>query len=171
MQVHPQPSKKKKKSPSSLVQGLPLRVSKRCAKQSRKRQKGFSFLEIMIVIVIMASIAALVGPMLFSKLDDAKIDQAKIQMKSFRQALDLYQLDNSSFPTSDQGLEALLNKPTRGQIPLNWKGPYLRAKTLPLDPWNRPYLYRSNGSNQSIQSLGADGKAGGEGRDADILLE
>jgi len=145
--------------------------SKSYARMGKRRQKGFSFIEIMIVIVIMAGIAALVGPMLFSRLDEAKIDQARIQMKGFSQALDIYQLDNYSFPTSDQGLESLMERPSVGQAPKNWKGPYLRGKKLPLDPWSNPYLYQSNGQNYEILSLGADGREGGEERDADIYLE
>lgn len=131
-------------------------------------QPGVSFLEIMIVVIIMAAIAAVVGPMLFGKLDQAKVDQAHIQIKSLSSALDLYHLDNSGYPSTEQGLESLLKKPEVGVIPKNWKGPYLRAKTLPLDPWQNDYIYRSEGSTFEIISLGADSAEGGEGINTDI---
>jgi len=132
---------------------------------------GFSFIEIMIVIVIMAGMIAIVGPMLFSRLDEAKVDQARIQIKSLIAALDLYHLDNSAYPTTDQGLEALLTKPAVGKIPANWRGPYLRSKTIPRDPWENDYVYQSEGKNIVLKSLGADGETGGEGINADISLD
>lgn len=137
-------------------------------KLSYRFQQGMSFLEIMIVVLIMAALAAVVGPMLFGKLDQAKVDQAKIQIKSLSSALDLYHLDNSSYPTTEQGLEALLQVPTVGVLPKKWKGPYLRAKTLPVDPWQNNYVYRSDGGNFEIISYGSDGSEGGEGINADI---
>lgn len=136
-----------------------------------KSDGGFSFIEIMIVIVIMAGMIAIVGPMLFSRLDEAKVDQAKIQIKSLIAALDLYHLDNSAYPTTDQGLESLLTKPEVGKVPANWRGPYLRSKSIPKDPWENNYVYQSDGKNIVLKSLGADGEEGGEGIDADISLE
>jgi len=133
--------------------------------------RGFSFIEIMIVIVIMAGIIAIVGPTLFSKLDEAKIDQAKIQMKSLTAALDLYHLDNSVYPSTEQGLEALMNKPEIGIVPPNWKGPYLRGSQVPKDPWGFDYSYQSEGKSLVIKSLGADGEEGGEDINADIVLD
>ncbi|OGG97014.1 MAG: type II secretion system protein GspG [Candidatus Lambdaproteobacteria bacterium RIFOXYD2_FULL_50_16] len=135
---------------------------------AHQRQRGFSFIEIMIVIVLMAGIAAFVGPALFSKLDDAKVDQAKIQMKSLAGSLELYRLDNSRYPDSEQGLAALMAKPSLGRIPESWRGPYLNAKSLPKDPWERDYVYNSDGSNFDLMSLGADGEPGGQDRDQDI---
>lgn len=132
---------------------------------------GFSFIEIMIVIVIMAGIVAIVGPTLFSRLDQAKIDQAKIQMKSLVSALDLYHLDNSTYPTTEQGLEALVSKPELGVVPQNWRGPYLRSSKVPKDPWNNDYFYQSDGDQIIIKSLGADGEEGGEGINSDIQLD
>ncbi len=137
----------------------------------REDQGGFSFIEIMIVIVIMAGIVAIVGPALFSRLDEAKVDQARIQMKSLVSALDLYHLDNSTYPTSEQGLNALIEKPELGVIPANWRGPYLRSSAVPKDPWNYDYDYQSDGSVIVIKSLGADGEEGGEGINADIGLD
>lgn len=139
--------------------------------QNQEIHQGFSFIEIMIVIVIMAGIVAIVGPALFSRLDEAKIDQAKIQMKSLVSALDLYHLDNSTYPSTEQGLEALLNKPEVGVIPENWRGPYLRSSIVPKDPWNHDYSFQSDGSIIVIKSLGADGEEGGEGMNADIVLD
>lgn len=138
--------------------------------QQQSAHKGFSFLEIMIIIVIMAGIAAIVGPSLFQKLDEAKIDQARIQMKSISAALDLYHLDNSTFPTTEQGLEAMMSKPEIGRIPNNWRGPYLKGSSVPKDPWSRDYVYISNGTSIELTSLGADGEEGGEGSSADIPL-
>ncbi len=133
------------------------------------KQEGFSMIEIMIVIVIMAGIAAIIGPTLFSRLDQAKIDQAKIQMKSLVSAMDFYHLDNAEFPSSDQGLDALMNKPSVGEIPSNWRGPYLRSSAVPKDPWNHDYFYQSDGNTVVIKSLGADGQEGGEGINSDIV--
>jgi len=137
----------------------------------RKNQGGFSFIEIMIVIVIMAGIVAIVGPALFSRLDEAKVDQAKIQMKSLVSALDLYHLDNSTYPSTEQGLNALLEKPELGVIPANWRGPYLRSSKIPKDPWNYDYDYQFDGGAIDLRCLGADGEEGGEGINADIGLE
>lgn len=140
-------------------------------KKEEGRAQGFSFIEILIVIVIMAGIVAIVGPTLFNRLDDAKIDQARIQMKGFMSALDLYHLDNHSFPTTEQGLQSLLLKPEVGAIPENWRGPYIRSKSIPKDPWNRDYFFQSDGATIVLKSLGADGQEGGDGNDADILLD
>ena len=138
---------------------------------TKKPNQGFSFIEIMIVIVIMAGIIAIVGPTLFSKLDEAKIDQAKIQMKSLSAALDLYHLDNSVFPSTDQGIEALISKPEIGIVPPHWKGPYLRGAKIPKDPWGFDYAYLSDGKSITIKSLGADGEEGGEDSNAVIIFE
>ena len=139
--------------------------------KEKKGIPGFSFLEVMIVIVIMAAIAAIVGPSLFGKLDEAKIKQAKIQMKSLNSALDLYNLDNSAFPTTEQGLEALIKKPEVGFIPTNWRGPYINGKSIPKDPWSRGYSYQSDGSSINLLSFGADGVGGGSDMNADIVHE
>ena len=135
------------------------------------QQPGFSFIEILIVIVIMAGIAALVGPALFSKLDEAKVDQARIQMKNLSGALELYRLDNSSYPSTEQGLNAMIQQPNVGRIPQNWRGPYLNAKSVPKDPWGGDYAYRSNGGSFELKCLGANLAPGGDGLDQDILHE
>jgi len=136
-----------------------------------RKQPGFSFIEILIVIVIMAGIAALVGPALFSKLDEAKVDQAKIQMKNLAGALELYRLDNSGYPSTEQSLQSLIKRPNVGRIPQNWRGPYLNSKAVPKDPWGGDYAYRSGGSSFELKCLGADLAPGGEELDADIVHE
>ncbi|MBT3225301.1 MAG: type II secretion system major pseudopilin GspG [Deltaproteobacteria bacterium] len=146
-----------------------------CARETdavcKTEQDGFSFIEIMIVIVIMAGMIAIVGPMLFGKLDEAKVDQARIQMKSLVGALDLYHLDNSAYPSTEQGMDALLKQPVVGSIPKNWRGPYLRSTKIPKDPWENDYVYQSEGKSIALKSLGADGVEGGDGINADIPLE
>ena len=136
-----------------------------------KTQEGVSFLEILIVIVIMAGIAAIVGPALFGRLDDAKIDTTKIQMKSFSAALDHYHLDNSVFPSTEQGLEGLIERPVVGKIPNNWNGPYLKSSKVPKDPWKNDYFYQSLGDSFTMGSYGSDGEEGGEGSKADLIFE
>ncbi|MBL0691684.1 MAG: type II secretion system major pseudopilin GspG [SAR324 cluster bacterium] len=133
------------------------------------RQAGVSFIEIMIVIVIMAAIAALAGPALFNQFSGAKVNQAKIQMQSFLSTLDLYRIDNNTFPTSEHGLKALVEKPTLGKIPERWNGPYISGNKIPLDPWSNAYIYAANGQSYDIRSLGADSKEGGTGNDKDIV--
>lgn len=141
------------------------------ASEKGVKKNGFSFIEILIVIAIMAGMIAIIGPMLFGKLDEAKIDQARIQMKSFQGALDLYRLDNSSYPTTEQGLIALIEKPQIGKVPSNWRGPYLASSKLPLDPWGFDYYFESDGASINIKSFGADGVEGGEGVNADVVFE
>ncbi len=134
-------------------------------------QKGMSFIEIMIVVVIMAGLVAIVGPAMFGKLDDANIKQSGIQMKGIQSALELYHLDNHTYPSTEQGLEALLSKPEVGVIPENWRGPYLKGSEIPKDPWKHDYVYQSDGGSIEMKSLGADGKEDGEGINADIVLD
>ncbi|HPP66368.1 MAG TPA: type II secretion system major pseudopilin GspG, partial [bacterium] len=106
------------------------------------------------------------------RVDDAKITAAKVQIKSFEQALQLFYLDNSFYPSTEQGLEALVSKPTTGRIPEKWReGGYLEKMVIPLDPWGHSYIYLSpgrNGEDFEIISYGKDGQEGGEGYDADI---
>ena len=132
---------------------------------------GFTLIEIMVVIVILALLAALVGPKLMGRTDDAKIADARVQIKNIETALKLYKLDNGSYPSTEQGLAALVTKPTAGLIPKNYKeGGYLESKKVPSDPWGNDYLYVSPGEHgdYDLFSYAADGAKGGEGKNADI---
>ncbi len=134
-----------------------------------KRLGGFSFIEVMVVIIILGLLSSIVGVYLFDSAEQAKADATKTQIKGLETALDLYRLHNSRYPSSAQGLKALLEKPEVGIIPKNWNGPYLRGNNLPGDGWGSPYRYLSvNGKNYEIISLGADGTDGGTDLDADI---
>jgi general secretion pathway protein G len=133
--------------------------------------KGFSLLEIMIVMAILALLAALVGPLVMAQFDKAKVDDAKVQMRNLEAALKFYNLHNSSYPSTEQGLQALVEKPTVGVIPKNYQAAgYLDSKKVPKDPWNNDYVYLSPGEHgdYDLYSFGADGARGGEGKDADI---
>ena len=131
------------------------------------RQTGFTLIELMVVLVIIGVLAALIVPNVLDRADDARATAAKTDVNNLMQALKLYKLDNQRYPTSEQGLQALVSKPTVGPPPTNWK-PYLEK--LPNDPWGRPYQYLNPGvkSEIDVMSFGADGKSGGEGKDADI---
>ena len=143
--------------------------AKDTVEKRRKRLGGFSFIEVLVVIIIIAILSGFVGVSLFDSLDRSKVDATKAQIKMYETALDLYRLHNSSYPSADQGLKALLEKPEVGIIPKNWNGPYLRGNDLPEDGWGSPYRYlRVNGKNYEIISLGADGTDGGTDLDADI---
>jgi general secretion pathway protein G len=132
---------------------------------------GFTLIEIMVVIVILAMLAALVGPKLMGRTDDAKVTDAHVQIKNIETALKFYKLDNGSYPSTEQGLGALVAKPTVGLIPKNYKdGGYLESKKVPKDPWGNDYLYVSPGEHgdYDLFSYGADGAKGGDGKNADI---
>ena len=134
-------------------------------------RRGFTLIEIMVVIVILALLAALVGPKIMGRTDDAKIQTTKTQIRSLESALKLYKLDNGVYPTTEQGLNSLVIKPTVGVIPKNYKdGGYLESKNVPKDGWGNDYLYVSPGEHgdYDIYSYGADGVKGGEGKNADI---
>lgn len=133
------------------------------------RQDGFTLLEIMVVIVIIGILAALVVPNIIGRPDEARQIAARQDVASLMQALKLYRLDNLRYPATEQGLQALVTKPTTGLIPPNWKpGGYVER--LPKDPWGNPYQYLNPGVQGEIDvfSYGADGAPGGEGIDADI---
>ncbi len=138
---------------------------------SHAARSGFTLLELIVVIAIIATLAAVVAPQVFRNVGDAKTNAARVQIESFTLALEQYRIDNSTYPTSEQGLIALRTMPGIGELPRNWRGPYLR-RTVPNDPWGRPYLYQSPGVVNldafDLLSLGRDGKAGGNGEDADI---
>ena len=143
--------------------------TKETVEKRRKRLGGFSFIELMVVIIILGLLSSIVGVYLFDSAEKAKADATKTQIKGLETALDLYRLHNSRYPSTEQGLKALLEKPEIGIIPKNWNGPYLRGNNLPEDGWGSPYRYLSvNGKNYEIISLGADGTDGGTDLDEDI---
>ena len=136
-----------------------------------RRASGFTLLELLVVLAIIATLVAVVAPSIFRNVGDAKADAAKSQLEIFGLALDAYRIDNDAYPTTAQGLEALWTKPDLANAPRNWRGPYLR-KDVPLDPWGRPYVYVAPGlenpTGYDLYTLGRDGKAGGSDEDADI---
>lgn len=134
---------------------------------AQRQQRGFTLIELMVVLVIIGVLAALIVPNVLDRADDARVTAARTDIANLMQALKLYKLDNQRYPTAEQGLQALVKKPTSGPIPPNWK-PYLDK--LPNDPWGRPYQYLNPGIRGEIDvlSFGADGQPGGEGKDADI---
>jgi general secretion pathway protein G len=143
-------------------------ASKRAARTvARAVRRGFTLIELMVVLVIIGVLAALIVPNVLDRTDDARATAAKADINNLVQALKLYKLDNQRFPSAEQGLEALVNKPTAGNVPPNWRR-YLDK--LPTDPWGRPYQYIFPGVKGEVDifSLGADGQAGGDGKNADI---
>jgi general secretion pathway protein G len=131
---------------------------------------GYTLVEILVVLAIIAMIMGLVGPRVLAYLSDSKTKTAKIQIGNLKAAVDLYYLDIGSYPNAAEGLQALVVKP---QSALSWNGPYLQIDTVPNDPWGRPYAYRIPGNRgpYMILSLGADGQEGGTGENADISNE
>lgn len=134
-------------------------------------RSGFTLIEILVVIAVIATLASIVAPSVFRNVGDAKVGAARSQIEIFAVALESYRLDNDIYPTTEQGLAALRTLPTTGEAPRNWRGPYLR-RSVPLDPWGRPYVYISPGhinpESYDLLSYGRDGKSGGEGEDADL---
>lgn len=131
------------------------------------RAGGFTLIELMVVLVIIGVLAALIVPNVLDRADDARVTAARTDVNNLMQALKLYRLDNQRYPTTEQGLQALVTRPATAPAPPNWR-PYLDK--LPQDPWGRPYQYLNPGVNGEIDvmSLGADAQPGGEGKDADI---
>lgn len=131
--------------------------------------RGFTLIEVMVVVAILAILAAIIVPRIMGRPEEAKRTKAQIDIKSIEEALNLYKLDNGVYPTTEQGLEALVKKPDTPPLALKWKdGGYLSR--VPQDPWGRPYRYLSPGEHGDfdVYSLGADGEPGGEGKDADV---
>jgi general secretion pathway protein G len=142
-----------------------LAVTKRPARP----QRGFTLIEVMVVVVILGLLAAIIVPKVMSRPDEARAVAAKADIAAINQALKLYRLDNTFYPSTEQGLQALVQRPATQPSPANWKqGGYLDR--VPKDPWGREYLYLNPGIRAEIDvfSLGADGQAGGEGSNADV---
>ena len=133
-----------------------------------KRSRGFTLVELLVVLLILGLLAGLVGPRVLKYLGGAKSDTAQLQIGEFGAGLDLYHLEVGRYPTSDEGLAALSMQPTGVN---NWNGPYLKKKEVPVDPWGKAYRYRSPGENgeYDLYSLGRDNEDGGEGEDADVV--
>lgn len=138
----------------------------------RRPAAGFTLIEILVVILVLGTLAALVAPNVFQHVGSSRETAARAQMEMMGAALDAYQLDNDFYPSTDQGLGALRVVPTGEPAPRNWRGPYLK-KQIPLDPWEYPYVYRSPGQQPEhlyeLLSYGRDGKEGGTGEDADLI--
>ncbi len=130
------------------------------------RQNGFTLLELLIVMIIIGLLAALIGPKMIGRVGESRQTVAKQQIEGFSSALEMYKLDTTKYPSQEQGLEALVTAP---QGVSNWKGPYLKKKLIPKDPWGNNYVYICPGEHGDfdIISYGADGNAGGEGEDKD----
>ena len=140
-------------------------------KNRYSKQAGFTLIELMVVIIILGVLAGMIIPRVMGRPDEARQAKAKIQMESFESALKLYKLDNGGYPTTEQGLKALVEAPTAGNLPKNWRqGGYLEKGKVPKDPWGNEFIYVSPGSHGDfdLSCLGKDGEAGGEGVDKDI---
>jgi general secretion pathway protein G len=137
------------------------------------KNRGFTLLELLVVIVILGILATFVGTRIMGKPEEARQTQARIQIQALENALNMYRLDNGEYPTTEQGMKALVEKPAVGNIPKKWRdGGYLDKPRVPKDPWGNDFVYLSPGLKNTngfdLYSHGADGQAGGEGKDADI---
>jgi general secretion pathway protein G len=157
--------------PNALTRCVLPMGNPRAARSLRRARSGFTLIEILVVLAIIATLAALVGPSVFRNVGDSRTQAAKTQLELFALALEQYRLDNHVYPTTEQGLTALRAMPVTGEAPPNWRGPYLR-RVVPDDPWKRPYVYvapgRENRETYDLYSLGRDGRPGGEGEDTDV---
>jgi general secretion pathway protein G len=137
----------------------------------RPNEKGFTLIEIMVVIIILGILASFVAVKLTGQTEEARRTQAKVQIGTFETALELYKLDNGSYPSTEQGLKALVELPSVGVLPRKWReGGYLKKGRIPADPWKNEYIYLSPGTHDEydISSYGDDGAPGGEGKAADV---
>lgn len=134
---------------------------------ARRSAAGYTLVEIMVVVFILGLLATLVAPRLLGRTDDARRAKAMADLKAIEQALNLYRLDAGRYPTTEQGLAALVRPPDRPPLPARWN-PDGYLDHVPDDPWGHPYVYVSDGARIALRALGADGAEGGEGRDADL---
>ena len=130
-------------------------------------ESGFTLIEIMVVVFILGLLVTLVAPRIVGRTDEARRTKAVADVKGIEEALHLYKLDNGSYPTTDQGLQALVTRPETGNVPRRWN-PDGYLESVPIDPWGNPYAYLSDGNTYALKSYGADGVEGGEGKFADI---
>lgn len=129
-------------------------------------QRGFTLIELLVVLAILTLLIGLVGPRVLGQLGGAKSKTAAVQIADLEKTLELYKLDVGRFPTTEEGLDALIKRPASAN---GWAGPYLKGGAVPMDPWNKPYRYTATADSQiEIVSLGSDGAAGGEGENADV---
>ncbi len=134
----------------------------------RRRERGFTLIEIMVVVIIIGLLAAIVAPQVIGRVDDAQIEKARADIRNIESAMNLYRLDNFTYPSTEQGIDALVNKPNDPNV-RNWNdGGYLAR--MPKDPWGNPYQYLSPGQHSAIDiyTLGADGRPGGDGINGDL---
>ncbi|UCF73865.1 MAG: type II secretion system major pseudopilin GspG [Deltaproteobacteria bacterium] len=139
--------------------------------QTKSDERGFTLIELMVVIVILGILAGLIVPRIMGRPEEARRMKARVQIESIETALKLYKLDNGYYPTTEQGLQALVESPTVGELPRAWReGGYLEKGKIPKDPWDNEYVYLSPGihGDFDLLSYGADGEPGGEGKDEDI---
>jgi general secretion pathway protein G len=134
----------------------------------KSTNKGFTLLELLVVLVILGLLASLVGPQVIKQIGGSKVKTAALQIEEFATALDLFSLEVGRYPKTEEGLEALIEKPSAARF---WNGPYLKKKVIRQDPWGNEYIYRSPGEHGAydLVSLGADGNEGGEGENADVV--
>jgi general secretion pathway protein G len=142
-------------------------VMKKSERLAGTASRGFTLIELLVVLAIIGLLAGLVGPQVIKHLGESKTKTARLQIEELGSALDMYRLDVGRYPATEEGLEALIEKPANVTV---WNGPYLRKKKVPLDPWNTPYHYVSPGEHgkYDIYTLGADNNEGGEGEDQDV---
>ena len=132
------------------------------------KSRGFTLIELLVVLAILGLLAGLVGPQLIKHLGESKAKAARLQIEELASSLDMYRLDVGRYPTTDEGLDALIEAPVMAKV---WNGPYLKKKKVPFDPWNNPYHYVAPGQHGKFDlwTLGADNDEGGEGEDADVM--
>ena len=142
------------------------------AEMRSNKENGFTLLEILVVVMILGILASLVAVRLMDRPGEARVTKARLDIQTLESALKLFKLDNAFYPSTEQGLNALVEKPTTGRIPANWReGGYLEKSVLPKDPWDGEYYYLSPGVHNKdfdLWSYGADGEEGGEGEDRDV---